>query len=113
MNEQKPMNFSTVIAVHDAKQLCTQGLPHQTLIVCNPPTQRFPSSRIPTTEGSLAFLRTGDGVITTAGGEILSSVHISVDLLQQRMKRGIFRIFDFLDQLRMLRHKLTQVGQFL
>lgn len=41
------------------------------------------------------------------------SIHVSVDLLQERMQRRILRLLDLLHQLRVLGDQLPQVGQLL
>ena len=41
------------------------------------------------------------------------SVHVSVDLLQERVKRSVFCLFDLLHQLSVLGDKLPEVGEFL
>lgn len=53
---------------------------------------------------------TGAGLWSLPGS---SSVHVSVDLLQQRVQRRVLSLFDLLHQLRVLGDQLPQVGQFL
>lgn len=41
-------------------------------------------------------------------------IHVFVDLLQQRVQRGLrLGLFDFLNQVGVLRHQLTEIGHFL